>query len=584
MTSIFDSVRTALKIGGQSKPEDTDNRLSDPEFREKLREKAEQLEKEYSKEKVVTDKMLQLKELSHMRKVYDKERSNTNLTYPVNPPFAFVNIKFDKEEGELQYILKEPKITPEEREVLEKIKIKMENFMDKEEIPLGEGRVLTKSQELRTYLKGLYNEVIDIFDIELEDKRKLVLFYYLEKELLGWGRSDGIIKDPYIEDISCNGPKIPMYIFHRVFGSMKTNVVYQNDAELNKYVIKLAQIAGKHVSVYQPILDATLSDGSRINLTLGSEVTRKGSTYTIRKFSHDPISPVDLLRFKSIDPLQLAYFWFVIEHHRSMMISGGTASGKTTLLNALCMFIKPEDKIVSIEDTPEIHIDHVNWIQSVARAGFGAVSGISASGVSGPSGGAARPGSISLFDLLVAALRQRPEYVIVGEVRGKEAFTLFQAISVGHAGMSTVHAGSIDELLHRVENEPMSIPRVMFQSLDFVAFQGQVFVHGKRARRVKAIVEVLDIERDTKNLLTNEVFRWDPKADKFNFSGRSFLLEKIGKQIGKDIDVILEDIHQRENYLRLLDSKNVTHYKDVSRAINAYYLDPVSATLELDKR
>jgi flagellar protein FlaI len=281
----------------------------------------------------------------------------------------------------------------------------------------------------------------------------------------------------------------------------------------------------------------------------------------------------------------LAYLWLLVDSHKSILISGGTASGKTTLLNALCMFIRPEDKIVSIEDTPEIHIDHTNWIQSVARMGYGMVGG--ASGVSGVSEGASignRPGSISLFDLLVAALRQRPEYVIVGEVRGREAFTLFQAISVGHAALATVHAGSIDELLHRIENEPMNIPRVLFKSLDAVVFQGMVMLGTRRVRRVKGITEVLDIERDTGNLLANESYRWNPENDSFQPSPRSFMLERIARDTGKSLDSLLEELRRKENYLKLMERKKLTYYKDVSKAIASYHTDPVVATAELEKR
>jgi flagellar protein FlaI len=352
--------------------------------------------------------------------------------------------------------------------------------------------------------------------------------------------------------------------------------------KLNRFIFKLAQTSGKHISVYQPILDAVLTDGSRINLTLGTEVTRKGSTFSIRKFSHDPISPVDVLRFGSISPMELAYFWHLIEHKKSVLMSGGTASGKTTLLNVLSMFVRAEDKIVSIEDTPEIHIDHENWIQSVSRTGFGGgVSGVST--VSGISGSvSSKPGDVTLYDLLVAGLRQRPEYVIVGEVRGKEAFTLFQAISVGHASMSTIHAGSMEELLARVENEPMNVPRVLFQSLDAVAFMGMVMVGENRARRVKGITEILNVERETNNLLTNNVFSWNPKTDTHPYSGRSFVLEEIARETGKTIEDMEAEVRRKESFLKLMDSKNVTHYKDVSRTINSYYIDPIKAISQLE--
>lgn len=562
--------------------------LLDTKYREMIKKKADKLEEHFIKKEEISEKVIIQGEISHMRRELDKNKLNINITYPVNPPFAFVNIIFDKEEGEFNYLIREPKLKPGETEQLQLIKEKVEATMDQEELPIEETSMFSKSAALREYLERRFMDVLDLYDIHVDDKRKPVLLYYLERELIGLGRSDPVIRDPFVEDIGCNGPHTPLYLYHRVFGSMKTNVAYPQELELNRYILKLAQISGKHISVYQPILDAVLADGSRINLTLGSEVTKKGSTFTIRKFSYDPISPIDLLRFSSISSLQLAYFWLLIEHKKSVLMSGGTASGKTTLLNALCMFVRPEDKIVSIEDTPEIHIDHENWIQSVARKGYGKMAGLSGisgiSGISGLSGGGGGPGSVDLFDLLVAALRQRPEYVIVGEIRGREAFTLFQAIAVGHASMSTVHAGTIDELLHRVENQPMNIPRVLFQSIDAVAFVGQVSLEGKRVRRIKNIIEVLEIESETNNLLTNNAFEWNPKGDFFHYSGRSFVLETIARETGKDIEEIHEELKRKEQYLKLMDRKNLTYYKDVSKAINMYYVDPVTAIKDMEAR
>ncbi|WP_019176219.1 type II/IV secretion system ATPase subunit [Methanomassiliicoccus luminyensis] len=580
---MLENLSIAVKSrSSKRRSEDSQGRLPlEVRDRELLIKKASELDERYLQKPELSENDLIQEVMAYMRKVRDKKKYDINITYPIAPPFAFVNIIFNKAEGEFNYIVKEPRLKDGEKGTIALLRSKLEATMDNEEVPVIEGEIFTESKVLREYLKTRYEDIIDLYDVDIEERRKPVLLYYLERELLGLGRSDPVLKDPFIEDISCNGPHIPIYIFHRIFGSMKTNVAYESDVELNRYVIKLAQISGKHVSIYAPILDATLLDGSRINLTLGSEVTKKGSTFTIRKFSKDPISPIDLIRFSSVSHLQMAYFWTIIESKKSLLVSGGTASGKTTLLNAICMFIRPEDKIVSIEDTPEIHIDHPNWIQSVSRQGYGAgASGTSVSGVGG--GGGGRPGDVTLFDLLVAGLRQRPEYVIVGEVRGKEAFTLFQAISVGHASMSTIHAGTIDELLHRVENEPMNIPRVLFQSLDCVAFQGQVVVGNRRMRRIKSIVEILDVEKDTKNLLTHDVFVWDPKSDKMVFSGRSFLLETIARASGKTADALLEDMKRKEQYLKLMDKKGISNYEQVSKAINDYYVNPAAAIMELD--
>jgi flagellar protein FlaI len=550
-----------------------------------LRQSAE-LDSLLVKREVTPEKMLLAGELGYMRQQLRGDRKNLSITYPVNPPFAFVRVYFSEADGEFQYSTLEPTLKPDEKQKIGQIRTRMEAMMGQEELPITSGESLEESPELRAYMHKRFLTVLDLYDIEVSERRRPVLLYYLQRDFLGLGRTDAVLRDPFLEDISCLGPGVPLYVFHRVFGSLRTNVVYEGELDLNKYIFRLAQIAGKHISIYQPILDATLADGSRINLTLGTEVTRKGSTFSVRKFSHDPVSPIDLLRFGSVSAFELAYFWTLVEHHRSLLISGGTAAGKTTFLNAISMFVRPEDKIVSIEDTPEIQIAHENWIQSVARSGYGMSSGSGgASGVSGISSGGAKPlGSVTLFDLLVAALRQRPEYVIVGEVRGAESFTLFQAISVGHASMSTIHAGSIAELLHRVENEPMNIPRVLFQALDAVAFPAQVVVNNNRVRRITSVTEILEVDATTNELLTNDIFRWVPSDDSFQYLGRSFVLEHIGERVGRSFESLTTELRRKERYLQLMDRLGMAYFKDVSRAIAMYYVDAEAALNGLETR
>lgn len=557
-----------------------------PKDRATLQRESAKLETLMIRRTVLPEKLLVQTELGYMRRQLRGDRRQVNVTYPVNPPYAFVQIRFDAKAGEFQYSILEPRLKPDDMVVVAKIREKMEAMMAQEEIPIGEGQRLEESKPLAEYLKKKFLAVLDLYDIDVPLRRQPVMLYFLKRDFIGMGRTDAVLRDPFLEDISCLGPGIPLYVFHRVFGSVRTNLAYDGELELNKYIFRLAQIAGKHISIYQPILDATLQDGSRINLTLGTEVTRKGSTFSVRKFSNDPVSPIDLLRFGSVSAFQLAYFWTLVESHCSLLISGGTAAGKTTFLNAVSMFIRPEDKIVSIEDTPEIQIDHQNWIQSVARAGYGSsASSGGASGVSGLSSqGGKSPGTVTLFDLLVAALRQRPEYVIVGEVRGTEAFTLFQAISVGHASMSTIHAGSIEELIHRVENEPMNIPRVLFQALDAVAFPAQVVVNGARVRRILGVTEILGVDAGTKELLTNDIFRWEPNGDKFTYLGRSFVLEHVQEKTGRSMDALVEELSRKERYLSLMDKNQLSYYKDVSRAIAEYYVDPREAMARLEKQ
>jgi flagellar protein FlaI len=529
-----------------------------------IRARLARLDVHYGARRAASEKVSAQSELNHMRRALARGKRTVDVTYAVRSPFAFVQVRFDARAGEFQYVVHEPRLSDPEKATLADVRAKLESVIDREELPVAELGRFGDAPALQSHLLRKFEDVQRLYDITIPKDRKRVLYYYLQRDLVGLGKSDAVLRDPFIEDVSCNGPRVPLFVFHRVFGSTRTNVEYSDERELNRYILKLAQICGKHVSIYQPILDATLSDGSRVNLTLGTEVTRKGSTFTIRKFTQDPISPVDLIRLGSGSAHEFAYFWHLIENKRSILISGGTASGKTTLLNALAMFVRQEDKVVSIEDTPEVHLAHENWIQSVSRAGYG-IGG-------GPDG--KKAGSVTLFDLLVAALRQRPEYVLVGEVRGKEAFSLFQAISTGHAAMATVHAGTIEELLHRIENEPMNIPRPLVESLDVVAFPGQVLARGQRARRIRAVTEILEVEKSTGNLLTNEAFRWDPQSDAVRYMGRSFALERIGKSSGRGLDQVKAEVQRKEEVLDVLAKLGRTHYQEVTRTINDYYVEP----------
>ena len=306
-------------------------------------------------------------EMGRMRGQLARGKEFLRATYPVNPPFAFVEVRFDQAEGEFRYTVKEPRLLPGEEALLAQIRGRMDATADQEAVPVVQAGRLSDDPAMQAYLRRKFDFVVDLYDLPVPAERVKTLYYYVQRELIGLGQADAVLRDPFIEDISCNGHRVPIFVFHRVFGSLQTNVLYPDELLLNKYIQKLAQVSGKHVSIYQPILDATLQDGSRINLTLGTEVTRKGSTFSIRKFSADPISPVDLIRLNSVGVEPMAFLWHLIQNKRSILVSGGTASGKTTLLNAISMFMRPEDKVVSIEDTAEVFLAHSNWIQSVAH-------------------------------------------------------------------------------------------------------------------------------------------------------------------------------------------------------------------------
>ena len=491
---------------------------------------------------------------------------DVNLTYVVEAPFQFVHIEYFRLEGMMIYSVIEPELSETEQAALTII----ENAFEK---LVSTNAELVDAESREKYLHERFYSLVHIFGLNLTEAQKERMYFHLRTQYLGYSRIDTLMKDKYIEDISCNGSDMYLYVQHRTYGSVRTSVKF-GEVELNNFVLRLAQISGRHVSLLQPIRDLTLPDGSRANITLGGEVTKKGSTFTIRKFRANPISSIELMEYGSIDAQQLAFMWILMEYKRSILVSGGTATGKTTFLNVLCSFIPPEYKIVSIEDTAELNLMHPNWIQSITRTGFGTSDG-GASGISGMSGGGGgkSPGDISLYDLLVAALRQRPEFIIVGEVRGGEAFTLFQAIAVGHAALGTIHAGSMDELLARVESNPMNVPRSLLSNLDLVIFPMHIKKGERSMRRIANIVEILELDRDTGDLITNTVFKWVPETDVFQWQGRSFLFDRIKDTYGVSKDVLNEELKYRTDFIIWMQKHDIREYHAVTKMVQLYYRD-----------
>src|SRR5487761_9483 len=306
------------------------------------------------------------------------------------------------------------------------------------------------------------------------------ILYYLERDLVGFGLIDVPMGDPDVEDVSCDGVGIPIYVHHRRHGSLPTDRSFRDEGELDRYVTWLAQRAGAHLSLANPLLEATLPGGARLQASLGRQVTTRGSTFTIRRFSERPLTPVDLLRRGTASPEMMASLWLALEEGESFMVCGRTASGKTTTLNAVLQFIPSERKIVSIEDTRELNLPHENWVSLVTRTGRGTSS----------PGEVPEAGAIDMFDLLAAALRQRPQYLAVGEVRGREAYTVFQAMATGKTCLATFHAESAAALVHRMESPPIGLPRALIATLPLVLLQRQAVVGGVPVRRVESLTEI----------------------------------------------------------------------------------------------
>jgi len=475
--------------------------------------------------------------------------------YPLNEPYAYAKILKNKDTLEKFYRVMEPQLSEDEQKALSFI---WETLIKSLNIRLDE----LESKKIEGYLIEQVEQVINGYEIKIDNVSKKKILYYIKRESLGFGKIDPLMRDPHIEDISCDGANVPLFLYHRKYGSVRSSIKFRDEEELSYFVVRLAQKCGKHISIAEPMLDATMPDGSRIQTTLGTEVTTKGSTFTIRKFRADPFTPPDLIDLNTMSAEILAYFWLAIENRVNALIAGGTATGKTTILNALSLFIPSEAKIVSIEETREINLPHPNWIPGVARSGFGEIVQDRL------------VGEIDMYDLMKAALRQRPEYIIVGEIRGKEAYVLFQAMATGHATYSTVHADSAKSLIHRLEGKPIEIPRIMLQALDIVSIQITTRVKGKRVRRCKQIIEIIDIDPTTKEILTNEVFRWDPIEDKHIYTGKSYVLEGIKARWDMDKMKISEEVRRRAEILEWMCNNNVRSFKEVAKAISRYTENP----------
>ena len=478
-------------------------------------------------------------------------------TYPVSPPFSYVRILFDKRDYSRFYYVVEPKASEQEKQDLQTIQDVLQRALNISRETLEEGQ--------DEFLHQAVDDILDAYRLPSRKSNREKIHYYIERDLVGYGRIDTMMHDPNIEDVSCDGPGVEVFVYHRRFESLRTNVLWTDEFELERYIIRMAQRCGKHISIAEPLLDATLMDGSRIVMTLGREVSTKGSTFTIRRFRDEPFTPVDLLDFKTYSAMQIAFFWLAMQYGMSMLFVGGTASGKTTSLNACSLFLPWQHKIVSIEETRELNLPHPNWIPGCTREGFGGESAMA---------GVKAPGVVDMYDLLRAALRERPEYIIVGEIRGAEAYVLFQAMATGHTTYSTFHADSIQSLVHRLENKPIEIPRVLIPSLDAISIQIQTRVGGKRVRRGKNIVEIIGIDPHSHELLTNEAFRWDNKTDEFVFTGKSYVFEKIMMKANLNRVEIMDETKRRQLVLEWCLKKGIRDFRDFARVVSEYYVHP----------
>ncbi|MBT6689864.1 type II/IV secretion system ATPase subunit [archaeon] len=481
-----------------------------------------------------------------------EDKTKIDVRYMVIAPYVSIHVHYDVKLGEVIYDVEEPMLDEAEKGNLVRIEAAMREVVNTNMNEKTQGL-----DALLDYVDKVARLIISELGLEISEASFYKIFYYLYRDFIGLNKIEPMMKDYFIEDIECNGVDTPMYIVHRVFRNIKTTTRFEDVEKLSSFVEKLAQKTGRYISYANPILDGSLPDGSRINATYTQDISSKGPTFTIRKFTKTPWTPIQLIGFHTVSPEMLAFFWLALQYQSNLMIVGGTASGKTTLLNALAFFIPQENRVVSIEDTRELNLPRENWLPSVVR------SGVSSAGI----------GNVDMFSLLRASFRQNPDYVIVGEVRGKEASVLFQGMASGHASISTMHGDSVDSIIRRLMTPPISLSPMLVNGLDVMAIMTHAIVKGKETRRLREVVEVGNIV-ESGAAVTNTPFKWNPADDKFYYAAESKVFDKIAQKYGLTREVLKKEFEMRTRLLYALFQNKVFSYEDVQKAINDYAKTP----------
>jgi len=476
-------------------------------------------------------------------------------SYLIHPPFSKVTIAALPElGGGKAYFIEEVELTPEERLILEKlIDIMSIEVEPPKEEKIDSGRYVENEASRLAKKYGLIKRIK-----RLGENSWSKILYYLNRDLVGFGPLHVLMSDRMIEDISVNGVNLPVYVWHRKYESMPTNLKIIDEKTLDNLLIKLTHLAQKHISTAFPILDAMLPGKDRVAATFRYEVSPKGSTFCIRRFREEPFSIVDLIELGTVDEMLAAYFWLMIENRMTMAIIGGTGAGKTSTLNALASLVKPSMKIVTVEEIPELLLPHENWVQLVSRESYGL--------------GMAKIGEISLFDLVKVSLRYRPDYIVVGEVRGEEAFVLFQAMATGHGGLTTLHAESIEHAVKRLTSPPMNVAESYIPLINVAILQERVQLPRPRmgltfGRRIREVCEVIDYGK------YERIASWNPITDSFNSNFRkSEMLKRIALKYGVSVENVLEELSRRAIFFRDLLASGVRNNSEVKREIMRYYL------------
>ncbi|UCG45668.1 MAG: type II/IV secretion system ATPase subunit [Candidatus Bathyarchaeota archaeon] len=474
-------------------------------------------------------------------------------TYPLKPPFSYATIAQNEDTAEYLYSVNELILKKEEAAAFNK----MRNILEYALKAPKDGESLTHS--FHEQMPRILNDHPKVFrNIPTIETKKIQ--YYLERDIIGYGKIDPLMFDPYIEDISCNGPRKPMFLWHRNYENIKTNILFQNEEKLNNFIMRIVHRAGKHVSIAFPIVDITLPGKHRLAVSFGTEITPTGTNFTIRKFRKDPFTIIDLIENETIDETIAAYLWLLMETKTPLMVIGATGAGKTTALNAIACLIRPNYKIITVEEVAEINLPHENWSSTISRSGFGVE----------------QEGEIPLFDLVKSAVRHRPDIIIVGEVRGEEAYVLFQALSTGHGGVCTMHAEDVEAAVQRLTQPPMNIPASIIPLMRCAIMVKHVrkplFVKsGKRlsSRKFTRISEIKGVDT------IQDVSVWNASSDTFqNNLSNSFLLKRIAKDLDMSNKDLMQELEHRRRVLLGMTEHHIRGFREVNNSLNKYHQNP----------
>ena len=500
--------------------------------------------------------------------------SPRNLIYATRPPcFAHVYSPPEGEEGagNTFWFGLEPTIDLEEEEIRDNIVERLLRDAPQKERFDNDAEFIAMIHEMMdemttTTTSLLSNPVINQTrellgfgeaPIKVTEEQLERLKYVVVRDLVNNGPLETLLADEMLEDIHSIGLSA-INMDHKVFPMLTSNISFKDQELLTKYLRSMSERIGRPVSDSKPIVDGALLDGSRINIIYSDDVSIQGSSFTIRKFAEETISIIQLIQWKTLSSQMAAYIWLGLESGMSMLVSGETASGKTTTLNAILPFVDHNVKIYTAEDTPEVKVSHTIWQRLITRDSKNEDS------------------RVEMFDLLKAALRSRPRYIIIGEIRGVEGAIAFQAMQTGHPVVGTFHASNIVKLIQRFTGDPINVPARFFDNLNFAIFQEVVEAPGGGiARRITGVSEVIGFDKTADGILTRNMFEWDAVSDEVYFRGmfQSDMLEnKIAPRMGfRSKRDIYDELERRTIALQRMVDRDLTHFDDVFDLLDVYY-------------